>query len=138
MSKYAKVVNDVIVDALDDLATQVHPSLHDTYISVPDATQVGFVKDGKKWVAPVPVAADAPAPVVTVLEKAAFLRRFTRAERIALREAAGLDPIIGDFSAMLDLSAAVDLADPETVEALAQLVALGALTADRKAAILAG
>jgi hypothetical protein len=138
MTKYAKIRSDVVVDVLDELATQVHPSLHGDYTAVPDGTEVGFVKDGRKWVAPTPVEPEpvaAPAPV-PVLTKLAFLRRFTRAERIALREAAKTDPMVTDFMLLLDLATDVELTDADLIEGVTDLEAKGLLNAGRKDAIL--
>lgn len=139
MTKFAKVVNDIVVDVLDDPTTQVHPSLQGDYIKVPDGTKPGFIKNGRKYEAPVEPEVEAPtaAQASTHLTKLDFLRRFSRAERIALRAEIEADPVVGDFMMMLDLASSVDLADGDVIEGIAYLEDNGLLEAGRKDAILA-
>ena len=140
MSKFAKVVNDTVIEVLDTLEGRIHPTLHGEYVQVPDAVEPGFVKTGRKFEAPVPVAPAAsppPAPV-TVISRLNFLRRFTRAERIALRAAETTDPVVADFLLMLTLTEEVDLTSPDVTEGLAYLEANGFITAERGATIRSG
>jgi hypothetical protein len=140
MSKFAKVVNDTVIEVLDTLEGRIHPELHGEYVQVPDAVEPGFVKTGRKFEAPVPVAPAAsppPAPV-TVISRLNFLRRFTRAERIALRAAETTDPVVADFLLMLTLAEDVDLTSADVTEGLAYLEANGFVTAERGAAIRNG
>ena len=115
MSKFAKVVNDTVIEVLDTLEGRIHPALHGEYVQVPDAVEPGFVKTGRKFEAPAPVAAVAPPPPepITVVSRLDFLRRFTRAERIALRAAETTDPVVADFLLMLTLAEDVDLTSPD-------------------------
>ena len=140
MSKFAKVVNDTVIEVLDTLEGRIHPELHGEYVQVPDAVEPGFVKNGRKFEAPAPVAAAAPPPPapVTVISRLDFLRRFTRAERIALRAAETTDPVVADFLLMLTLAEDVDLTSPDVTEGLAYLEANGFITAERGAAIRTG
>ena len=137
MSKFAKVVNDTVIEVLDTLEGRIHPALHGDYVQVPDAVAPGFVKTGRKFEAPAPVAAAAPAPPepVTVVSRLDFQRRFTRTERIALRAAETTDPVVADFLLMLTLAEDVDLTSPDVTEGLAYLEANGFVTAERGAAI---
>jgi hypothetical protein len=140
MSKFAKVVNDTVIEVLDALEDRIHPELHGEYVQVPDAVAPGFVKTGRKFEAPAPVAAAAPPPPapVTVISRLNFLRRFTRAERIALRAAETTDPVVADFLLMLTLAEDVDLTSPDVTEGLAYLEANGFVTAERGATIRSG
>ena len=140
MSKFAKVVNDTVIEVLDTLEGRIHPALHGEYVQVPDAVEPGFVKTGRKFEAPAPVAAVAPPPPapVTVISRLDFLRRFTRAERIALRAAEATDPVVADFLLMLTLAEDVDLTSPDVTEGLAYLEANGFVTAERGATIRSG
>jgi hypothetical protein len=140
MSKFAKVVNDTVIEVLDTLEGRIHPALHGEYLQVPDAVEPGFVKTGRKFEAPVPVAAAAPPPPepVTVISRLNFLRRFTRAERIALRAAETTDPVVSDFLLMLTLAEDVDLTSPDVTEGLVYLEANGFVTAERGDAIRSG
>ena len=140
MSKFAKVVNDTVIEVLDTLEGRIHPALHGDYVHVPDAVEPGFIKAGRKFEAPAPVAAVAPPPPapVTVVSRLDFLRRFTRAERIALRAAETTDPVVADFLLMLTLAEDVDLTSPDVTEGLAYLEANSFVTAERGAAIRSG
>ena len=70
---------------------------------------------------PVPAAAPAPRAITGV----AFLRRFTPAQRIAIRTLAATDPVAQDFMALLDAAVAsggdVDLDDPDTAAGVGYL-----------------
>ena len=140
MSKFAKVVNDTVIEVLDTLVGRIHPALHGEYIHVPDAVEPGFVKTGRKFEAPAPVAAVAPPPYepITVVSRLDFLRRFTRTERIALRAAETTDPVVADFLLMLTLAEDVDLTSPDVTEGLAYLEANGFVTAEHGTAIRNG
>ena len=140
MSKFAKVVNDTVIEVLDTLEGRIHPALHGEYVQVPDAVEPGFVKTGRKFEAPANVPAVAPPPPapVTVVSRLDFLRRFTRAERIALRAAEAADPVVADFLLMLTLAEDVDLTSPDVTEGLAYLEANSFVTAERGAAIRSG
>jgi hypothetical protein len=61
----------------------------------------------------------------TALAQAAFLRRFTQAERIAIRGAAKVSAEIEDYMALLNAATYVDLADPATIIGVQQLEAAG-------------
>lgn len=61
----------------------------------------------------------------TALAQAAFLRRFTQAERIAIRGAAKVSPEVEDYMALLNAATYVDLADPATIVGVQQLEAAG-------------
>lgn len=78
----------------------------------------------------------APDPVrnVTKLE---YLRRFTQAERVAIRTAAATNPVLADYLAMLELAQDVNLDDPDTVAAVQMLEVVGLIGAGRTAEILA-
>ena len=140
MSKFAKVVNGTVIEVLDTLEDRIHPTLHGDYVHVPDAVEPGFVKNGRKFEAPanVPAAAPPPPEPVTVVSRLDFLRRFTRAERIALRAAETTDPVVADFLLMLTLAEDVDLPSRDVTEGLAYLEANGFVTAERGDAIRTG
>ncbi len=140
MSKFAKVVNDTVIEVLDTLEGRIHPALHGDYVQVSDAVEPGFVKTGRKFEAAAPVAAAAPPPPepVTVVSRLDFLRRFTRAERIALRAAETTDPVVADFLLMLTLAEDVELTSADVTEGLTYLEANGFVTAERGVAIRSG
>jgi hypothetical protein len=125
---------------LDALEGRIHPALHGEYLQVPDAVEPGFIKTGRKFEAAAPVAAVAPPPPepITVVSRLDFLRRFTRAERIALRAAEATDPVVADFLLMLTLAEDVDLTSEDVTDGLAYLEANGFVTAERSAAIRTG
>jgi len=60
-----------------------------------------------------------------------FLRRFTTAERIGVRAAALVNPIIGDFMDLLDRAGVVQRGDADLMMGLQYLVSQGLLTPER-------
>jgi hypothetical protein len=82
------------------------------------------------------VAVPMPEPIREVqLTKLQFLRRFSQAERIAIRDS--MNPIIVDFLKMLDLAQDVRLDDPDTIAGVGYLESLELIAAGRAAEILA-
>lgn len=84
---------------------------------------------------PVP-APTPPDPLARWLHKAIFKRRFTAAERIAIRAARDTDPIVNDFIDLLDSAELVFLDDADLAAGLGYLASLGLLTAGRPAEIV--
>lgn len=70
-----------------------------------------------------------------------YLRRFTQAERIAIRAAASQSPELDGYLKLLDITiaqgGAIDLNDPDTIAAVGLLEAVGLLAAGRAAEVLA-
>lgn len=60
-------------------------------------------------------------PQKDTLTKLEFLRRFTQAERIAIREFAKTDVLIDDFMQLLDIAEFIDTSDQDTNNALQYL-----------------
>lgn len=60
-------------------------------------------------------------PQKDTLTKLEFLRRFTQAERIAIREFAKTDVLIDDFMQLLDIAEFIDPSDQDTNNALQYL-----------------
>ena len=109
--------------------------LADLSASVPQAAQeLGYAGQGFFPVPPPPP----PPPVVDELNKIDFLRLFTQAERIAIREAAAVNPLISDYQHMLDAATMVRLSDPDMQTGVPLLELGGLLAPGRAAQILAG
>ncbi len=110
-------------------------SLADLSAAVPDAAEeLGYAGQGFFPVEPDPP----PPPVVDELNKIDFLRLFTQAERIAIREAAAVNPLISDYQHMLDAATAVRLSDPDIQTGVPLLELGGLIGMGRTAQILAG
>ncbi|MCA6276598.1 MAG: hypothetical protein IM662_02415 [Phenylobacterium sp.] len=110
-------------------------SLADLSAAVPEAAQeLGYAGQGFFPVQPDPP----PPPVVDELNKIDFLRLFTQAERIAIREAAADNPLISDYQHMLDAATVVRLSDPDIQTGVPLLELGGLIGAGRAAQILAG
>lgn len=108
--------------------------LADLSASVPDAaSELGYANQGFFPVPPVP-----PPPPPRQLEKVDFARLFTQAERIAIDEAAKINPIVRDYDRMLNLAPVVVLDDPDIQAGVPLLEAAGLLGPGRAAKILAG
>lgn len=72
------------------------------------------------------------------LSKLEFLRLFTAQERIGLRAAAKVNPVVEDYMALMELSLEISLDDPDTVTGLRMLEAASMLGAGRADEILRG
>jgi len=110
-------------------------SLADLSAAVPEAAQeLGYAGQGF-----FPVEPDPPTPpVVDELNKIDFLRLFTQAERIAIRQAAAVNPLISDYQHMLDVATVVRLSDPDIQTGVPLLELGGLIGVGRAAQILAG
>ena len=87
-----------------------------------------------------PVTPEPPAPPpVDELHKVDFLRLFTQAERIAIRQAAKVNQVVEDYQDMLDASPGkVRLSDPDIQEGVPELEDAGLIGPGRAAQILSG
>ena len=79
-----------------------------------------------------------PPPPVDELNKVDFLRLFTQAERIAIRQAATAYPTIADYQNLLDATDRPRLSDPDMQMGIPLLELGGLLNPGRAAQILAG
>jgi len=83
-----------------------------------------------------PEPTPAPPPPV-ILNKVDFLRLFYQQERIDIRAAGTVNPIIADYQYMLDAATTVSLSDPDILTGIPMLEAAGLLGPGRAAQILA-
>jgi hypothetical protein len=79
-----------------------------------------------------------PPPPVDELHKVDFLRLFTQAERIAIRQAAKVNPIVEDYQAMLDAATVIRLSDADIQEGIPDLEDAMLIGPGRAAQILSG
>ena len=79
-----------------------------------------------------------PEPGPPELNKIDFLRLFTQAERITIRQAAKVNPLVEDYQDMLNQASIVKLSDPDIQAGLPALEAAGIIGPGRAAQILAG
>lgn len=81
-----------------------------------------------------------PAPAREI-SGVSYLRRFTQAERIAIRAAAAGSAVLDDYLKLLDITIAqggvVNLDDPDTIAAVGMLEAAGLIAPGRSTEILA-
>jgi hypothetical protein len=118
-----------------ELAGLSDASLADLSAAVPEAAQeLGYAGQGFFPVEPDPP----PPPVVDALNKIDFLRLFTQAERIAIRQAAAVNPLISDYQHMLDAATVVRLSDPDIQTGVPLLELGGLIGPGRATQILAG
>jgi hypothetical protein len=75
--------------------------------------------------------------LVTTITQLAFMRRFTDAERLAIRAAAKSSPQVEDYLDLLSKSQDVTLTDELTVAGVQALEAAGLIAAGRAVEILA-
>jgi len=98
------------------------------------ADETGFAGQGFFPFTPEPP----PPPPVDELHKVDFLRLFTQAERIAIRQAAKLNPVVEDYQAILDAATIIRLSDADIQEGVPELEDAGLIGPGRAAQILSG
>jgi hypothetical protein len=81
---------------------------------------------------------DAPPVPVFVWTRLEYLRRFTPAERVAIRAAAASSPVLADYLQLLELASEVRSDDPDTIGAVQMLESVGLIAPGRAAEILGG
>jgi hypothetical protein len=72
-----------------------------------------------------------------VYSQVEWLRRFTTAERIAIRQAASANPVLDDYIRLMDATMEIHTDDPDTIAGVQTLEAVGLLAEGRAAEILA-
>ena len=75
-------------------------------------------------------------PASMKVTRLAFKQRFTTEERIAIRTAASVNPIVYDFQDLVDSATYVDLERPDTVAAVNALEQYGLIGEGRAVEIL--
>lgn len=70
--------------------------------------------------------------------KLEYLRRFTMEERIAVRQAAGSNPMLADYLAMMELAEEIDTGDADTIAAVNMLEQVGLIGIGRANEVLNG
>lgn len=76
-------------------------------------------------------------PTTTKMTRGAFIDRFTGTRHAELLEAAKVNPILGAAKHKLDISAYVDVKDPQTILFIGYMRQIGMLTNEESAAMLA-
>lgn len=76
-------------------------------------------------------------PVPRTITKLEYLRRFTTEERVAIRAAASVNPVLDDYLKLMELAQEINLDDPDTVAAVQMLEQSGLIAAGRAAEVLA-
>lgn len=111
--------------------------LADLSASVPEyADQLGY--SGLGFLPFTPEPDPPPEPQPPELDKVDFLRLFTQAERIAIRQMAKTDPVVEDYQYMLDNASVIRLSDPDILAGVPLLEMAGLIAPGRAAQILAG
>lgn len=79
-----------------------------------------------------------PATANQTLTKLEYLRRFTPAERVAIRAAAAANPVLEDYLKLMELAQEINTGDPDTIAAVTMLEQAGLIAAGRAQEILNG
>ena len=140
--KFAWIEGGKVRDvAQGDPAALYHPDVAKLYsVVVPDTAASGDAWDGSTLTKPTPPAPPAPVVAPKVVSPLEFKLLFTSTERIAIKDLTATDKAVADWYGIIEdpRLTAVHLGGKSTAMALGYLEALQILTADRKAAILAG
>lgn len=128
MTRFAQLVDNTVSLVIE---SETDPDgINGEWIACGDAGP-GWTYDGSTFAPPAPVV------LPKIISKVQYLKRFTQAERIAIREAAKTSAVVNDYVQLLDAASDVDLADPDTVAGVQQLESAGLLAAGRAAEVLA-
>ena len=128
MQRYAQIHEGTVRYVIE---SETDPDgINGAWVGCGDASP-GWLYDGATFAPPAPVV------LPKILTKVQYLKRFTQAERIAIREAAKTSAVVNDYVQLLDASSDVDLADEDTVAGAQQLESAGLLAAGRAAEVLA-
>jgi len=102
MTNFARIVDGVAIDVIDDPESHFHPDIAAEFEEVPDTVQHGWRLVDDEWEPPevieTPVAQIEPKEVDPIT----FKLLFTSAERIAAKALRATDPLIDDFWSILD------------------------------------
>ena len=138
--------------AYDSQAIYTNPVTFDPYGPIPpnstpiappalSGTEVAQLQSDGWVILPVrPPAPPEPTPVpppAVILNKVDFLRLFYQQERIDIRAAGVVNPIIADYQYMLDAAVTVNLQDPDILTGVPLLEQAGLIGPGRAAQILA-
>ena len=77
------------------------------------------------------------APIQRLITKLEYLRRFTTAERVAIRAAAATNPVLEDYLKLMELAQEINLDDPDTLAAVQMLEQSGLIASGRATEVLA-
>jgi len=143
---------DLTYYAYDSQAIYTNPVTFDPYGAIPPnstpiappaltGTEVAQLQsDGWVILAVRPPAPPEPTPAPpppVILNKVDFLRLFYQQERIDIRAAGTVNPIIADYQYMLDAAVTVNLQDPDILTGIPMLEHAGLIGPGRAAQILA-
>jgi hypothetical protein len=79
-----------------------------------------------------------PEPVSRIFTQVEWLRRFTSTERINIRAAAAVNPVLDDYIRLMDATPEIHADDPDTIGGVQTLEAVGLLATGRAEEILNG
>lgn len=111
-----------------------HPLMVKTLdMTMPDLTKLEWSPGGLRF--------DARPTTERNISGVQYLRRFSQAERIAIRDAAKQSPELDDYLKLLDITIAqggvIDLNDADTIAAVGLLEMVGLIATGRAAEVLA-
>lgn len=72
-----------------------------------------------------------------ILSKLEYLRRFTSEERVTIRQAAKVTPVLEDYLSLLELADEINTGDADTIAAVNMLEQAGLIAQGRAAEVLA-
>lgn len=131
MERYAQLDGDTIVQVIE---SETDPDgINGQWVACGDAAGPGWIRPGVD----LPFEPPAPIPAPRELAKIDFLKRFTQAERMAIRAAGRSNPEVEDYIELMNAATVVHRDDPDMVRGITLMEAAGVLAAGRAAQILA-
>jgi len=135
--RHAIIENNTVINvALWDGETEWTPPENTIVVSCADDVGPDWLYDGVNFTAPTLNQEN----IITEVpyQKIDFLRLFTQAERMAIKEAAKTNPVVEDYQYMLDNSSTILLSDPDIQDGVPLLESAGLIGEGRAAQILSG
>lgn len=131
--QYAKIENDKVVHVILCDA-EFASKLPGEWLPSPDGVGIGWYCISGVFSSP---GTNPDISVNRTITKLVYTQRFTQAERIGIRSAAAVSPVVQDYIELLVLAQDVNLDHPETISGVNALEAAGLLAPGRAAEILA-
>lgn len=136
--RIALISGGIVANIIDAELSFAQTLGYETVVEATDGAYLGGEYTDGQFVPQPTEPLPEPEPVAsTTMTKLTFLRRFTQAERLAVRAAKATDPIIEDADALMQLAEEIDVTDPDTVQYVGYLAQQGFIEPERVGEILA-
>ena len=124
-----------VATGICEAVTEAHARIELDYMIALHEFDVSLL--GKRYNATTNNFEEVHPPPIRELAKVEYMKRFTQAERISIRNMGRVNDYVNDYIELMNAAVVVHLDDPDTVDGVNALEAAGALAAGRAVEILA-